>query len=127
GAIALCGALGMALALAVTGAHLRTPVAGDAPVARPDFVPVRAEVHAYRRRGAGGSPGAVRHRCLLRGRGHDRSNAPHLVWGAGDRPSSDRRSHARVERRPSPSVAAPGQIHTVAWVNKWSQRAMKSL
>ena len=40
GAVALCGALGMALALAVTRAHLRTPVAGDAVVARPGIVPV---------------------------------------------------------------------------------------
>ena len=40
GAVALCGALGMALALAVTRAHLRTPVVGDAVVARPGSVPV---------------------------------------------------------------------------------------
>ena len=40
GAVALCGALGMALALAVTRAHLRTPVAGDALAARAGVVPV---------------------------------------------------------------------------------------
>ncbi|MGZ8749610.1 MAG: hypothetical protein ACXWYP_01890 [Pseudonocardia sp.] len=40
GAIALCGALGMALALAVTRAHLRTPVAGDAHAVRTGVVPV---------------------------------------------------------------------------------------
>ena len=49
------------------------------------------------------------------------------VSGAGDRPSSDRRSHPRDERQRLPSVVNPPQIHTVAWVNKWSQRAMKSL
>ena len=40
GAIALCGALGMALALAVTRAHLRPAVAGDAHAVRAGVVPV---------------------------------------------------------------------------------------
>lgn len=40
GAVALCGAIGTALALAVTWAHLRTPVAGGALAVRAGVVPV---------------------------------------------------------------------------------------
>ena len=40
GAVALCGAIGTALALVVTWAHLRTPVAGGALAVRAGVVPV---------------------------------------------------------------------------------------
>jgi hypothetical protein len=108
-AIALCGALGMALALIATRAHQRMTVAATDP-------------HGPGRRRAGGgvivgccadgSPGAVRHHGLLAHRRHDGSNAPLPVCGAVGRPSSDGRSQARDERPRSPSVTLRMQMHT---------------